>query len=63
MSEFDPIKSKSNRQKHGIDFVEARDLWDVPGVIREATFSGELRWLLIAKYGGKIWAGIYTMRG
>ncbi|WP_197473799.1 BrnT family toxin, partial [Oleiphilus sp. HI0066] len=25
--EFDPKKSKSNLEKHGIDFVTAQDLW------------------------------------
>lgn len=25
--EFDPEKSRSNRAKHGIDFVEAQELW------------------------------------
>lgn len=25
--EFDPTKSQSNKQKHGIDFKEAQDLW------------------------------------
>jgi uncharacterized DUF497 family protein len=62
MFEFDPTKSKSNRLKHGIDFDEAKILWEVPGVIRQANFSGELRWLLIAKHSGKIWSAIYTMR-
>lgn len=63
MFEFDPSKSKSNRLKHGIDFDEAKLLWEVPGVVRQAAFTGEQRWLLIAKYSGKIWAAIYTMRG
>ncbi|MBM4045702.1 MAG: hypothetical protein FJ279_11350 [Planctomycetes bacterium] len=25
--EFDPKKSESNKQKHGIDFLEAQALW------------------------------------
>ena len=25
--EFDPAKSESNKDKHGIDFAEARALW------------------------------------
>ena len=28
--EFDPAKSETNRTKHGIDFVEAQDLWHDP---------------------------------
>jgi uncharacterized protein len=25
--EFDPVKSKLNKEKHGMDFVEAQALW------------------------------------
>jgi uncharacterized DUF497 family protein len=28
--EFDPVKSLSNKDKHGIDFVEAQELWNDP---------------------------------
>ncbi|OQY29431.1 MAG: hypothetical protein B6I38_08235 [Anaerolineaceae bacterium 4572_5.1] len=28
--EFDPNKSKSNLEKHGIDFIRAQKLWDDP---------------------------------
>ena len=28
--EFDPAKSAANRDKHGIDFVEAQGLWGGP---------------------------------
>jgi len=31
--EFDPKKSGSNKQKHGIDFYEAQALWDDPDLI------------------------------
>jgi len=27
--ELDPKKSKANKKKHGIDFVEAQALWEV----------------------------------
>ncbi|MGM0581844.1 MAG: BrnT family toxin [Bacteroidota bacterium] len=30
MFEFDPEKSNSNKSKHGIDFNEAKKLWDDP---------------------------------
>ena len=26
--EFDPKKSKTNKAKHGIDFVEGQELWN-----------------------------------
>jgi uncharacterized DUF497 family protein len=28
--EYDERKSKANNAKHGIDFIEAQKLWDVP---------------------------------
>jgi uncharacterized DUF497 family protein len=28
--EFDPVKSTANKDKHGIDFVEAQVLWNDP---------------------------------
>ena len=31
--DFDPKKSESNRQKHGIDFYEAQGLWNDPDFI------------------------------
>ena len=31
--EFDVRKSRSNKKKHGIDFVEAQRLWNDPDVI------------------------------
>ena len=31
--EFDPIKSDLNKEKHGIDFIEAQTLWNDPDLI------------------------------
>ena len=28
--EFDPVKSASNYEKHGVDFVQAQELWQDP---------------------------------
>ena len=28
--EFDPLKSASNREKHGVDFDQAQELWQDP---------------------------------
>lgn len=61
--EYDPKKSKSNKQKHGIDFEEAKILWiDVRGIEIEARTIGETRKLLIAKKEGEIWSAIFTVR-
>ena len=61
--EYDPQKSKGNKQKHGIDFEEAKTLWnDVRGVEIEARTIGEARKLLIAEKDGDIWSAIFTVR-
>lgn len=61
--EFDPKKSESNKQKHGIDFYEAQELWDDPDFIEiPAKTSDEPRYLVIGKVSGKHWSGIITYR-
>ena len=61
--EFDPRKSKSNKQKHGIDFYEAQELWDDPDFIEiPVKTSDEPRFLVIGKISEKHWSGIITYR-
>lgn len=61
--EFDPKKSESNKQKHGIDFYEAQKLWDDPDFIEiPVKTSDEPRFLVIGKVSGKHWSGIITYR-
>lgn len=61
--EFDPAKSASNKDKHGIDFVEARLLWrDDYGLTIMAKQVDEGRLALIAKMQEKLWLAVYTMR-
>jgi len=61
--EFDPKKSESNKQKHGIDFYEAQELWDDPDFIEiPVKVSDEIRFLVIGKISGKHWSGIITYR-
>ena len=61
--EFDPNKSKSNLEKHGIDFIRAQKLWDDPDLIEiQATTKDELRFLLVASLAGKYWSAIITYR-
>jgi len=57
--EFDPKKSDSNRRKHGIDFQEARALWDDPDLIEiPVQTSDEPRYLVIGTIKGKHWSVI-----
>ncbi len=62
--EYDPKKSESNKQKHGIDFHEAQTLWDDSDLIEipVQTFD-EPRYLVIGTIGGKHWSGVITYRG
>ena len=61
--EFDPKKSENNKQKHGIDFYEAQELWDDPDFIEiPVKTSDEPRYLVIGKVSGKHWSGIITYR-
>lgn len=61
--EYDPIKSKLNAAKHGIDFEAAQALWlDVTRVIIPARTEDEIRYLMIATMDGKFWSAIFTSR-
>ena len=61
--EFDPEKSKSNKRKHGIDFVEAQALWDDPDLIEiPALTTDELRFVVVGKIGRQHWSAIMTYR-
>ena len=61
--EFDPDKSNENREKHGIDFVEAQALWDDPALLEvPARTTDEPRFLVIGRIGDRHWSGIITYR-
>jgi len=63
MFEFDAEKSWSNREKHGIDFVEAQRLWDDPDYLEiPAKTVDESRFLLIGKIDGMHWSAVVTYR-
>jgi uncharacterized DUF497 family protein len=62
--EYDPAKSHSNAEKHGIDFEQAQRLWDDPHRISTpADTSKELRFALIAEWDRRAWYAAYTLRG
>lgn len=63
MFEYDQIKSKSNKEKHGIDFHNARRMWnDSNRVEIPAKLVNEPRFLLIAKIGNTLWYAVFTYR-
>jgi uncharacterized protein len=62
--EFDPEKSEKNKEKHGIDFYEARALWDDPDLIEiPAKTADEPRFLVTGRIDEKHWSGVITYRG
>lgn len=61
--EFDVAKSKGNRGKHGIDFVEAQQLWEDKDRLEiTARTEDEPRYVLVAALGLKLWAAFFTYR-
>ncbi len=61
--EFDPKKSDINKNKHGIDFVEAQQIWnDLDLLETPAKTTGEMRFLVIGKIDDNHWTGIITYR-
>ena len=61
--EFDPEKSIRNREKHGIDFLEAQLLWNDPDLLEvPAQTEDEARFLVVGVIGSKHWSGIVTFR-
>lgn len=62
--EFDLSKSRSNKEKHGIDFEEAQSLWfDERRIEIPARSSDEARWIIVGRIADKVWAAVITYRG
>jgi hypothetical protein len=62
--EFDVKKSRANKKKHGIDFVEAQTLWEDSNLIEiPAKTSDEPRFFVIGRIPDKYWSGVITYRG
>lgn len=61
--EFDNRKSISNKKKHGIDFYEAKKLWEDTDFIEvPAKTSDEERSVVIGKIPEKHWSAVITYR-
>lgn len=61
--EYDPGKSRSNKEKHGFDFEEIQRLWH--GDVKEipAISQGESRWFVFGEIDGKVVVALITRRG
>jgi uncharacterized protein len=62
--EFDEAKSQANLQKHGINFIDAQNLWNDPGLLEiPAKTEDEPRYLMIGLIQEKHWSAVITYRG
>jgi uncharacterized DUF497 family protein len=60
--EFDERKSRINRLKHGIDFIEAQALWLDPKLLRApARNAPEERFVVVGLLDGKHWSAVATI--
>ena len=63
MFEFDDLKSKSNFQKHGIDFIAAQALWNDSNLLEvPAKTLDEPRFLIIGLIENRHWSAVITYR-
>jgi uncharacterized DUF497 family protein len=61
--EFDPAKSASNKEKHGLDFEEAKALWKDDGRVEfDVRSAPEPRMLMVGLIGQKLWTAVFTWR-
>jgi uncharacterized DUF497 family protein len=61
--EFDDAKSRCNKLKHDIGFVEAQALWlDEMQIEIPARTEDEMRFVVIGRIDGKHWSAVMTYR-
>ena len=61
--EYDKNKAAINKEKHGVNFEEAKIVWLEDNVILPAVTKGESRYMIIGKIGSSIYSCIFTVRG
>ena len=63
--EYDEAKSRTNMDKHGIDFDEAMALWEDCKLVclQSKVKTDEVRLLFIGQINTKHWTAIVTRRG
>lgn len=60
--EYDQNKSSVNKDKHGVDFEEAKTLWLGDNIILPALTRGEARYMIIGRISHSLYSCIFTKR-
>jgi len=62
--EYDENKSQINKEKHGINFVDAQNLWQDENalVVPANIIDDEVRYALISVFKNKCYTAIFTLR-
>jgi uncharacterized DUF497 family protein len=62
--EYDPDKSASNLEKHGIDFEAAKAVWDdTSAFVADVAYAKERRSIVVGRVNGKFYTAVITFRG
>ncbi len=62
--EYDPQKSELDKSRHGIDFEEAKVLWDdIASIEVPLPFEYESRFMVIGIMMDLYWSAVITYRG
>lgn len=59
---WDPTKNERNIEKHGIDFVRAKEIFGAPYWSQRSDRDGEKRWIAVGPLDGRLITVIYTRR-
>jgi uncharacterized protein len=61
--EFDEAKSRVNKAKHGVDFIEAQAIWFDDGRVEiPARIEDETRSVVVGRIGDRLWSAVVTIR-
>ena len=60
--EWDEQKRRSNLEKHGLDFLDVSEVFEVPHVVVPSAYGEEKRFLAIGLFAGRYVTVVYTTR-
>jgi hypothetical protein len=60
--EWDFAKRRQNREKHGVDFDEAIEVFYGPHLLRQSDRKSEERWIAVGETENRILAVVFTVR-